>query len=110
MIYTGNNFSPSWDAGTKLTVAVPKPVLWGLAILSGKRPEKAGFLTSATDLVCGNCRSHLRFYRVDSEGTFFSHCGNCLKTLIVEDRYGNPGRENQGSPDQEAGPSEGDQG
>ena len=45
----------------------------------------SGFEMSKVGQVCSSCRSPFRFYRFDRlAGHYICHCGNCLKTLVIE--------------------------
>jgi hypothetical protein len=53
-----------------------------------ERPEPTcgeGFEMSKVGQACASCRSPYRFYRFDRlAGHYICHCGNCLKTLVIE--------------------------
>ena len=96
-----NTFIPSWEKtvttinGTPVTVEgkigsyrFVKGRLVRSHVYSEVRPgpvEGSGYLLSTSGQACSNCLSRERFYRFNrAAGWYISHCGGCLRTLVVE--------------------------
>ena len=93
-----NSFVPSWVSETLIPVIDPTKIrsyrfergsLHKTVVR--RKPDRSeptvgsGFLAVSSGQACASCLSPFRFYRFDRlAGHYICHCGNCLKTLVIE--------------------------